>query len=253
MTNLSKQQQRQEDQYAFPYHYLPRIDDRSYSQVVAWNKGYEYLSYVTYLLSYLEKIEFHSLLDVGCGDGRFICEALKRFPNKELLGTDYSERAIQIARTMCPQGRYILGDLTSDNIFVKQYDVIVSIETLEHIPLEQIDDFMRGIAGYLSENGYFLLTTPSTNTPVQPKHYQHFSQDSLEKTLAPYFEIQELRYLNRNSVIVNLTRRLISNRVFILREPNIMRLVYQTYLKYFLIADAENGIRLFAVCRKQRE
>ncbi len=250
MENLSKQQQLQEIQYVFPYHYLARVDDSSFSQVAVHRHGYEYLSYIGFLLEYLGKIEFSSLLDVGCGDGRFICEAINYFPNKEVIGVDYSERAVSMAKAMCPQACYMAGDITSTKLFDRQFDVIVSIETLEHIPIESIGDFVQGLASYLKDDGRLLLTIPSDNIPLNPKHYQHFSEKSLHKTLTPFFEIQELKYLNRKSAVVRLVNRFLINRFFILREPKLMGLAYRAYLRFFLHAGPKNGTRLFAVCRK---
>lgn len=250
METLTEQQQLQESQYAFPYHYLPRVDDRTFSQIAVHRHGYEYLSYITFLLEYLGNIEFNSLLDVGCGDGRFICEAMNYFPHKEFLGIDYSERAILMAKAMCVQASYMVGDITNAKLFDRQFDVIVSIETLEHIPFELTGDFVQGLASHLKDDGYVLLTIPSDNIPVNPKHYQHFSEQSLHKTLTPFFEIQELAYLNRKSAVVRLVNRLLNNRFFIFREPKLMGLAYRTYLRFFFHAGSKNGTRLFAVCRK---
>ncbi len=250
MKNLSKQQQLQESQYSFPYHYLARVDNRSFSQVFVHRNGYEYLSYTSFLLEYLRNLAFNSLLDVGCGDGRFICEAINCFPHKEFIGVDYSERAILMARAMCPQACYLAGDITNTKLFDRRFDIIISIETLEHIALELTGDFVQGLASYLKDDGNLLLTVPSDNIPLNPKHYQHFSQQSLHKTLTPFFEIQELKYLNRKSAIVNLVNRLLINRFFMLHEPILMGLAYRTYLKFFLHAGPKNGTRLFAVCRK---
>jgi ubiquinone/menaquinone biosynthesis C-methylase UbiE len=50
----------------------------------------------------LDREGFDSLLDVGCGDGRFLRETDQRYGNKKILGIDYSETAISLAKRMNP-------------------------------------------------------------------------------------------------------------------------------------------------------
>src|SRR3954449_3553400 len=71
----------QESEYEFPYHYIPTLVNGNFSQVRKLRWGYEYLSYLRFVLSTLEKLQFNSLLDVGCGEGRFLSEVAKRFPD----------------------------------------------------------------------------------------------------------------------------------------------------------------------------
>src|SRR5215212_3675852 len=92
----------QEAEYEFPYHYIPRLEGGNFSQVRKLRWGYEYLSYLRFILSRLEGIEFDSLLDVGCGEGRFLHEVFKRYPDKNLLGVDSSSRALEYARLLNP-------------------------------------------------------------------------------------------------------------------------------------------------------
>src|SRR4051812_16394470 len=82
----------QEAEYEFPYHYIPQLENGNFSQVRKLRWGYEYLSYLRFILAQLEKLEFASLLDVGCGEGRFLSEVSKRFPDKNLKGVDRSQR-----------------------------------------------------------------------------------------------------------------------------------------------------------------
>src|ERR1051325_9635797 len=96
-TRLTPQQTIQDTQYQFPYHYIPTIENGNFSQVRKLRWGYEYLSYLRFILSTLEQIEFQSLLDVGCGEGRFLCEVSKRLAGKRLVGIDLSARAVQYA------------------------------------------------------------------------------------------------------------------------------------------------------------
>src|ERR1043166_3143274 len=75
---VPRQETIQETEYQFPYHYIPTLENGNFSQVRKLRWGYEYLSYLRFILSRLDKIEFASLLDVGCGEGRFLCEVQKR-------------------------------------------------------------------------------------------------------------------------------------------------------------------------------
>src|ERR1051325_285897 len=92
-TRLTPQQTIQDTQYQFPYHYIPTLENGNFSQVRKLRWGYEYLSYLRFVLSTLEEIQFESVLDVGCGEGRFLWEVSKCFSDKRLVGIDLSARA----------------------------------------------------------------------------------------------------------------------------------------------------------------
>ena len=97
----------QDAQYRFPYHYLPRIEGGRFRfhEVLDW--GHEYLSYMTHVADVLERIDWESVLDVGCGDGRLPSLLTARFPEKRIVGLDYSERAIALASAMVPDAHDI--------------------------------------------------------------------------------------------------------------------------------------------------
>ncbi len=46
-----------------------------FSQLRHWSWGYRYLGRLQVVFDLLDGLEFDSLLDVGCGDGRFLREA----------------------------------------------------------------------------------------------------------------------------------------------------------------------------------
>ena len=50
----------------------------------------------------LERIEGDTIIDIGCFSGAFVCEASTRFPGKTVIGVDYSEDNIRIARLLYP-------------------------------------------------------------------------------------------------------------------------------------------------------
>jgi SAM-dependent methyltransferase len=251
-TRLSPEQTIQETEYRFPYHYIPTFENGNFSQVRKLRWGYEYLSYLRFILATLEKIEFESLLDVGCGEGRFLCEASKRFPEKELAGVDFSERAVDYAGLLNPHVKFVCGDITGAVLFPRRFDVITLIETLEHVPPERIAGFVKGLRRHLNDDGFLILSVPSQNLTLNRKHYQHFNLDSLSASLEPHFQISEHYFLNRISKWDRLLNLLLINRYFILNEPRLLNALYRRYENRLLNAAESDGKRICVVCRPRR-
>jgi len=69
----SEKYQQQDAMYHFPYHYLPGLDQRDGIRVhrqLSW--ALDYMTYMSFLADKVAEIKPTSLLDVGCGDARFI-------------------------------------------------------------------------------------------------------------------------------------------------------------------------------------
>lgn len=66
------------------------------------------------------------------------------------------------------------------------------METLEHIPPKNIPKILNKLYDLLKENGTLILTVPSTNLPLQPKHYQHFSESKINLLLKPRFKVSSI-------------------------------------------------------------
>jgi cyclopropane fatty-acyl-phospholipid synthase-like methyltransferase len=239
----------QEEEYIFPYHYIPRFESGVFTQTMNINWGFEYLSSLEFLLGLLNNIPFKSLIDVGCGDGRFCSEAAKRFPGRRICGVDVSERAISLARALNPEVEFLAGDITN-SAFKKMeslkggFDLAVSIEVLEHIKPAEASRFMEKTALLLKPGGRLILTAPTLNTPLQAKHYRHFDFDSLDKLLKPNFNIEQFYYLNRISHGTDLLRKALSNRLFIINNRRLRGWIYKYYFKKYLIADITTGRRI---------
>lgn len=252
MVKRTRKQKIQEDSYEFPYHYIPAgINSGNFTQTKILKWGYEYLSYLSFMLDRLKEFSFDSLLDVGCGDGRFLKEVLKNFPSRELTGMDYSDRALQYAKLFCPEKiEFVYGNISDEKLFEKKFDVAVSIETLEHIPPLKLSSFIKGIDFYLKDAGIFVLTVPSKNVYPSEKHYQSFDYQLLKKTLRPFFKISKLHYINKKARRTNFIAHLLSNKFFILNEKRLRKMIYKYYMKYLLEADQNNAKRICAICKK---
>lgn len=246
---LSAEQAVQEAEYEFPYHYIPRLEGGNFSQVRKLRWGYEYLSYLRFVLARLERVEFGSLLDVGCGEGRFLREASRRFPGKRLLGVDFSARAVEYARLLNPGLRFVREDIADAAAPPESFDVVTLIETLEHVPPGELRGFVEGLRRRTSEGGLLVVSVPSRNIKMSAKHYQHFDLGSLKTALAPFFEVVEHHHLNRISKWDTLLSALLTNRYFILNERRMLNALFRRYERSLLAAGESDCKRICVVCR----
>jgi ubiquinone/menaquinone biosynthesis C-methylase UbiE len=83
----------------------------------------------------LARIEGAVVLDVGCGTGQFVREASRRFPDKMIIGVDYSEDNIRIAHLLNPQlaGRFRRMSAYRLEFADGSIDCVTMQEVLEHL------------------------------------------------------------------------------------------------------------------------
>jgi SAM-dependent methyltransferase len=250
MMPTDPQQRIQEIRYQFPYHYIPNYDDGDFIQARALTWGYEYLAYIRFVIEKVRSLSFGSLLDAGCGDGRFLYELRRVCPDKELVGIDSSEQAIRYARALSPNVEYICGDIGNPVALRRQFDIVTLIEVLEHVPPDGVREFVEGLQTRVKTNGILLATVPSQHVKVARKHYRHFDLELLREALQPYFAISEHCFINRISWRAKWMERLLVNRWFILNHRRLLNWLYRSYEKHLLTAEENNAKRICAVCRK---
>jgi len=252
MNDLSKQQGKQEAMYMYPYHYLPVLNDSGFAQSrnLAW--GYEYLSYLHYIIDKTDALGYESLMDVGCGDGRLLSEIHRKHNDKKLVGIDYSQRAIDFARIINPDVTWICGDITTISSSEYRSDIITLIEVLEHIEPDKIGGFLSSLASHLDASGRLIVTVPSVNIPTNKKHYQHFSLATLGSVLEPYYDILDVVYLNAFNLTRKIIHKLLTNRLFIMNNAFILNACYKFYTKKLLVANEGNCSRIGVVCKKKQ-
>lgn len=248
--SLGIKQQIQEDEYDFPYHYIPTLQSGRFSQMKYWIWGFHYLSATQYLVQRLCDLSFESLVDVGCGDGRFLHDIYASFPDKKLMGIDYSERSILFARAFCPQVKFVVQDITVRAVDADQFDVATCIEVLEHIPLDVLPKFVAALWHLVKPSGDLIVTVPSTNKRLNPKHYQHFDSHKLKRVLAPYFEVQEFVFFDRFKYSVQLVKYLVHNRFYSLTWQILLDKLYGLYVKRCFFASEDDAGRIAAFCRR---
>lgn len=178
----------QEEEYKIPIHWqLGRADDlryRSLSKLLA--------DKMTRILRDAGSTKVR-VIDVGCGDGAGtyqLWESLRKAGFDTLVdGHDYSERAIELSKKQTEALaddtlRFTVGPAENS-----QYDpedgrtvIVLLREVIEHLTEEQIDGALGVLKNHFA-NPYLLLTTPSINSPVEPKHLRHYTAETVRNTL----------------------------------------------------------------------
>jgi SAM-dependent methyltransferase len=252
-TMLDKQQI-QEDGYDFPYHYMD-LRSEEYRLLL----HLDYISRLKVVKDLLKPFVGQRVLDAGCGDGRF-CYELKG-ENVEVVGVDFSERAVGFARAFSPEGEFYAQDL-KDIKLPYQFDVVVFIETLEHIIPEEIPAVLDSLAKVMKPEGRLILTVPSVNIDLAlvPKHFQHFSKESLEETLRGHFDVVEMTGHNKMRNVSLLARlfywrlRGVGLWLYPFRRWKIVAKLYETLDAYFyanlITGEPDDCNGLVAVCRR---
>jgi len=250
---MDYQQSLQELQYQFPYHYIPIHDDHGFVQVAKWAWGMNYMGGIEAVLAQLQKYEFTSLIDIGCGDGRFLREVASRFQvsKHNLMGVDYSRHAISLANAMNPRLAYLCQDITHE-ILNDHFDMATMVEVLEHIPPADVEGFLASVARLLKPSGRLILTVPHINKGVSAKHYQHFSAYSLTQVLDKDFIVDQVIPFDCLSRTTVLLLRLLGyyGDNYIITNRWINNRLYKRVLNSCLIPQPENRCsRLLAIAR----
>lgn len=239
----------QESQYTFPYHHLAHEDNGAIFIFEHLFWGLVHYTYISLVIEKIISMKIDTLADVGCGEGRIICELEKRNLKTKLFGYDISSRAISFAKAFATKSDFSVHDIVTAPL-PQTVDAVVSCEVIEHIIPEQVPTYINNIYRSITDNGTLILTTPTTNVPVNAKHYQHFTSEMFDELLQNKFEVIEYIYLNKVNWLSKTLERLLANRFFISNSHVLNRFVLTQYKKRFLYGTKETGSRIVVVAKK---
>lgn len=235
------EQQVQESRYALPVHWTVERTTR---------RGRQKYGRLAVLFELVSDLKGKKVLDFGCGDGWITKEFVAR--GAETQGVDYSERAISFARILVPGATFTVIDGERLPFPDATFDYIFMLEVLEHIPSAEISRVLNELNRTLKPSGALVLSVPSVllrrGGGNFSAHFQHFTSQSLQATLAPQFSVSELRGQDRRAWWVQFASTLFENRWFFIR-PVARWFNGRFYFRYLNHAPLSHAGHLFAVCR----
>ena len=104
---------------------------------------------------HLPDLQHKSLLDFGCGTGKF-CQYAERKSAAQILGIDLSPAMIEEARKTTHNTKYICGEIADITLSENTFDVIVTALVMGH--LENLEPALNKLLRSLKPGGLFIIT-----------------------------------------------------------------------------------------------
>lgn len=195
------------------------------------------------------------VLDVACGSGYGSYLLATEGNAAKVQGFDLDESAIRY-------GNYRYG-YPNVNRAVKnvlelspelKYDVVVSFETIEHIPDYRM--FLTNIKAALKSDGILMVSTPiveSTSTKcTNPHHVIEWSFDDFSKLISEYFSIENVYVqsikLKSDRPKNSLFRRVVRKITGKYPDTNVIRPVFEKFTNQYNTGEIIQGYQVL-VCK----
>lgn len=202
------------------------------------------LAYGEHLARYnfaIQKSQNKIVLDIACGTG--YGSQILASSAKNVIGVDLSDEAIEYAKKNYSAKNLIYKQGSAYKIPVdnKSVDMVVSMETIEHLDKPEI--FLKEVKRVLRSDGLFIVSTPNDNefTDSNIYHIHQFRKNELNLMLSKYFSNTNYYYQGSYYLSAIFKKSSFVNKI----ESNI------TTSKYFS-QNTEKAVYFIAVCTNQK-
>ena len=105
------------------------------------------------------------VLDAGCGAGVPVTRILSQ--SFEVVGVDFSEEQIRLARELVPEAEFICRNITELDFPDESFDAICSYYAIIHIPREEHRSLLQSFNRMLKPGGLMLLCMGAGDLPKE--------------------------------------------------------------------------------------
>jgi SAM-dependent methyltransferase len=102
-----------------------------------------------------------AVLDLGCGCGIPVVQALVAAGHR-VTGVDISAVQVERARSLVPDARFEVADVTEVRFERSTFDAVVCLYAIIHVPIDQHAALLTRIATWLRPGGWLLLVSGET-------------------------------------------------------------------------------------------
>lgn len=192
--------------------YIDLQNTNDYQRKIYQNRYWHACSCIkhNFILRNTHSANVFRILDAATGTGAgaaYLAEQLAGMhAHLEVVGVDIEERAIAVARER--YSRYAsfhpkdIVEAANDH----PWDVVVSMETLEHVTQETMHAFLSALSTHLAPGGVFICSSPRRRpretTVKRPGHINELYYQEFKLTLGEYFPRIEFASMDRYGNLV---------------------------------------------------
>lgn len=141
------------------------------------------------------------VLEAGCGFGYGAAFISGRA--ESVVGLDIAPDSIEFCRRTyrLENVQWVVGDVTDLKFGDNTFDIYVSYETLEHLPLDKIERYFQEAKRVLKNGGHFIISTPNKMNRLNlnnPFHVKEYTFTELRNLMERYFN--EVEYYSLEEV-----------------------------------------------------
>ena len=175
------------------------------------------------ILQEIEKEDFDTLLDAGCGPAPMVSLLSEKYPDKHYTGIDLTPAMIALAQAKAiPNATFIVGDCEHLPFNDNSFDVIICSMSAHHYP--NIQAFFDSCYRVLKPHGRLILRDMTSNKPF-------------------------LRWFCKH-IEMPLANKIGKGDVKMLELEEVEKQMEKAHLKV-IISEQRKGLRLHMVARKE--
>lgn len=173
----------------------------------AWNQLFE---------TACDHTEIKTVLDIGCGNGRFAAFLQTKGVNVAYTGIDPETQFLGIARTRNPNAKFVEGDIETALETEKRFDFIVCFGVFHHLPGRRYrQELIRRFKERLTNRGMVaisfwqpqllknfdtkIINNPPTNDLEEGDFFMGWNGDQTQPRYCHHFDDYEIQMLVQQS------------------------------------------------------
>jgi ubiquinone/menaquinone biosynthesis C-methylase UbiE len=137
--------------------------------------------------TYKINFEGKTLVDISCGTGHCIKEIQEKYHLKKIVGTEFSDSAIKVARQVVPNAEIVSLNIETQ-VLPELFDIILCQQVLEHLIYPE--KALHNLVKMLDKKGVLIITIPDGRKDDFEGHINFWSIESfsyfLKKELGTY-------------------------------------------------------------------
>jgi len=142
------------------------------------------------------------IADIGCGTGhllKILHDGLAADYTLEIVGTDFAESALKIARDLLPQAKFLQDDIYASQLEAGSFDIVLCTEVLEH--LENAETALIKLIELCQPRGALFLTVPNGEFDDWDGHVNFWTLAEFKAFVGSHADVQDGKHISNDDAL----------------------------------------------------